>query len=45
VSYYRTDDFTVEPRDDVTVNADGEAVAGETFSYDILDRPQLVVGA
>jgi diacylglycerol kinase (ATP) len=45
VSYYRTDEFTVEPREVVNVNADGEAVAGESFQYDVLSRPQLVIGA
>jgi diacylglycerol kinase family enzyme len=45
VSYYRTDEFTVEPREAVNVNADGEAVAGESFQYDVLSRPQLVIGA
>jgi diacylglycerol kinase family enzyme len=45
VSYYRTDDFTVEPHESVEVNADGEAVAGESFHYDILSRPQPVIGA
>jgi lipid kinase YegS len=45
VSYYRTDDFTVEPHESVVVNADGEAVAGESFHYDMLNRPQPVIGA
>jgi hypothetical protein len=35
----------VEPREAVNVNADGEAVAGESFQYDVLSRPQLVIGA
>jgi lipid kinase YegS len=44
VSYYRADDFAVSTRGVVAVNADGEAVAGESFRYDVLARPLSVVG-
>lgn len=43
VSYYRTDEFAVETDGDVLVNADGEAVAGRSFHYDVLPAPQLVM--
>lgn len=43
VSYYRADDFDVTTRGDVSVNADGEQVAGETFRYDVLPRPLYVI--
>ncbi|HEX2167784.1 MAG TPA: YegS/Rv2252/BmrU family lipid kinase [Longimicrobiales bacterium] len=43
VSYYRADTLEVSPRSPLLVNADGEHVAGDSFSYDVLPRPLLVV--
>lgn len=43
VSYYRADEFDVETRGDVAVNADGEQIAGESFRYDVLRRPLHVI--
>lgn len=43
VSYYRADEFVVETREPLSVNADGEYVAGESFRYDVLPRPLYVI--
>lgn len=45
VSYFRADTLEVYPRSPLHVNADGEHVAGNAFSYDILPRPLHVVTA
>jgi diacylglycerol kinase (ATP) len=38
VSYFRADEFEVRTRGPIAVNADGEAVAGRRFRYDLLPR-------
>jgi lipid kinase YegS len=43
VSYFRADELRVETDGEVSVNADGELVAGESFDYDVLPRPQPVI--
>jgi lipid kinase YegS len=43
VSYHRGDEFDVTSRGELLVNADGERVAGESFSYDVLSHPLRVV--
>ncbi|MBR9990991.1 MAG: YegS/Rv2252/BmrU family lipid kinase [Gemmatimonadetes bacterium] len=43
VSYFRADEFDVEPEGELCVNADGEAVAGESFRFDVLRRPLQVI--
>jgi diacylglycerol kinase (ATP) len=43
VSYYRGDEFDVTPDGEIDVNADGEAVAGDSFRYDVLLRPLHVI--
>ncbi|HSJ10820.1 MAG TPA: diacylglycerol kinase family protein [Longimicrobiales bacterium] len=43
VLYLRAHRLEVETAGDVAVNADGEAVAGTTYRYDLLGRPLLVM--
>lgn len=43
VRYFRAHEVIVECRGTVPVNADGEAVAGRTFRYDLLERPLNVL--
>jgi diacylglycerol kinase (ATP) len=43
VSYFQASKFEVNTRTPVSVNADGEAVAGESFVYDLLEWPLSVI--
>jgi len=43
VSYFQASKFEVQTRTPVSVNADGEAVAGESFVYDLLEWPLSVM--
>jgi diacylglycerol kinase (ATP) len=43
VAYFRAHTFEVVAEGPLRVNADGEAVAGTTFRYDVLERPQRVL--
>lgn len=43
VSYFRAHTFEVETETALSVNADGEAVAGSTFRYDVLDRALQII--